>query len=316
MHSLSNFVFTRVLNEDPILKTLTLLGTVPATATATTTATAEEKSQEVQPVILLIEKTHFATQSAESNITCRISELLSTGSNDIYHWWNAIILEGKAYDPDLKMTVISPVTEAHIAKYSRQERKMITETAEIYHKAILPWIESQPKSRIQWVYNILEGLKEQENIILRDNDADTGFIVLPDSKWDKRTLSSLYLLAISMRSDVRSLRDLKPEHLPMLKNLRDKIMALIPVRFPGVASDEVRMFVHYHPSYYHFHVHVTHVSAQVPGSTVGQSHLLDTIIDNIENIDPDYYRKASIRFALGVNHPVYTLIQGYQSSPQ
>lgn len=57
---------------------------------------------------------------------------------------------------------------------------MITETAEVYHKAILPWIDSQPKSRIQWVYNILEGLKERENILFRDNDPDTGFIVLPD----------------------------------------------------------------------------------------------------------------------------------------
>lgn len=57
---------------------------------------------------------------------------------------------------------------------------MITETAEIYHKAILPWIESQPKSRIQWVYNILEGLKERENVLFRDDDPDTGFIVLPD----------------------------------------------------------------------------------------------------------------------------------------
>ncbi|KAF8946348.1 hypothetical protein BGZ47_000759 [Haplosporangium gracile] len=328
MHSLSNFTFTRVLNEDPILKTLTLLGTVPVTAAATTATTGGEevvatvvtttsdKNKEVQPVILLIEKTHFATQSSESDITRRISGLLSTGSNDIYNWWNAIILEGKAHDPDLKMTVICPATEAHISKYSRQDRKMITETAEIYHKAILPWIESQPKSRIQWVYNILEGLKEQHNILLHDNDPDTGFILLPDSKWDKRTLSSLYLLGISMRSDIRSLRDLKTEHLPMLKNLRNKIMALVPVRFPGVASDEVRMFVHYHPSYYHFHIHVTHVSAQVPGSTVGQSHLLDTIIDNIETIDPDYYRKVSIRFALGVNHPVYTLIQGFQSDSQ
>jgi m7GpppX diphosphatase len=55
-----------------------------------------------------------------------------------------------------------------------------------------------------------------------------------------------------MRSDIRSLRDLKTEHLPMLKNLRDKIMALVPVRFSGVASDEVRLFVHYHPSYCKF----------------------------------------------------------------
>ncbi|KAG0017333.1 hypothetical protein BGZ82_000797 [Podila clonocystis] len=190
------------------------------------------------------------------------------------------------------MSVIFPATETHILKYSRQDRKMITETAQIYHDAVLPWIESQPISRIQWVYNILDGLKETENILFRHGDPDTGFIVLPD------------------RADIRSLRDLKTQHLPLLKTIRDKILALVPEKFPGVDEDEVRMFVHYHPSYYHFHVHVTHVSAMVPGSTVGQSHLLDTIIDNIENIDPEYYAKASIRYALGVNHPVYGLVTG------
>ncbi|KAF8934807.1 HIT-like domain-containing protein [Dissophora ornata] len=300
MHSLSDFTFTRVLNEDPVLKTISVLGTLPSPTDPGL----------VQPAILLIEKTHFATQSSESDVTHRISDLLPTGSNDIYFWWNAILVAGQAHDPDLKMTVIYPATEAHVSKYSRQERRMITETAEVYRTLILPWIEAQPKSRVQWVYNILSGLKETENVLFRDEDPDTGFIVLPDSKWDKRTLSSLYLLAISQKSDVRSLRDLTTVHLPMLKNIRDKVLAMIPQRFPGVASDEVRMFVHYHPSYYHFHVHITYVTAHVSGSTVGQSHLLDTIIDNIENIDPDYYSKASLRFALGVSHPVYEMITG------
>ncbi|KAG0206167.1 hypothetical protein BGX28_002346 [Mortierella sp. GBA30] len=303
MHNLAGFTFTRVLNEDPILKTLTLLGTLPCAT----------ETKEAQPAILLIEKTHFASQSSDHDITRRISELLTTGSNDIYHWWNAILSAGHAQDPDLKMTVIFPATEVHIAKYSRQERKMITETAEIYKSTIQPWIESQPKSRIQWVYNILEGHKETENVIFRDNDPKTGFIILPDSKWDKRTMSCLYLLAISQRVDIRSLRDLNPQHLPLLKNIRDKVSALVPKQFPGVAPDEVRMFVHYHPSYYHFHVHITHVTASVPGSTVGQSHLLDTIIDNIEYIDPEYYSKASIRFALGVNHEVYKMIKESQT---
>ncbi|GJJ72103.1 m7GpppX diphosphatase [Entomortierella parvispora] len=267
-------------------------------------------SNDRQDAILLIEKTHFAIQSATSDITHRMAELLSTGCNDVYFWWNAILSSGLAQDPDLKMTVIFPATEAHITKYSRQERRMITETAEIYKNAVLPWIESQPKSRLMWVHNILQGIKEQENVLFRDDDPDTGFIVLPDSKWDRRTLSSLYLLAISQRDDVRSLRDLTTKHLPMLKNIRDKALALIPERFPGVASDQVRMYVHYHPSYYHFHVHITHISAQVSGSAVGQSHLLDTIIDNIENITPDYYSRASLRFALGVNHPVFELVTG------
>ncbi|KAG0011618.1 hypothetical protein BGZ80_000554 [Entomortierella chlamydospora] len=239
MHSLSNFVFSRVLNEDPILKTLAVLGTLPK----------ESDSTETNDAIILIEKTHFATQSSENDITRRISELVSTGSNDIYFWWNAILSPGNVHDPDLKMSVIYPATEAHISKYSRQERKMVTETPEIYKNLVLPWIESQPKSRIQWVENILNGLKEKENVLFRDEDPDTGFIILPDSKWDRRTLSSLYLLVISRRGDVRSLRDLKKEHLPMLKNIHDKIATIVPQQFPGVAHDEVRMFVHYHPSY-------------------------------------------------------------------
>ncbi|KAK3807745.1 MAG: HIT-like domain-containing protein [Benniella sp.] len=300
MHSLSQFVFSRVLNEDPILKTIALLGTLPSPSDPTL----------LQPVILLIEKTHFATQSGESDVTHRISELLSSGSNDIYFWWNATLTPGQTHDPDLKMSMIFPASEAHISKYSHQQRKMITETAEIYRNAVLPWIEAQPASRIQWVHNILSGLEEAEKVLFRDDDPDTGFIIVPDSKWDRRTMSSLYLLAISHRGDVRSLRDLKTVHLPMLKNIRDKVLAMVPQKFPGVAQDEVRLFVHYHPSYYHFHVHITFVTAQVPGSTVGQSHLLDTIIDNIENIDPEYYSKASLRFALGVNHPVYALVVG------
>ncbi|KAF9438028.1 hypothetical protein BGZ76_010157 [Entomortierella beljakovae] len=298
MTSLSTFVFTRVLNEDPVLKTIAILGTLPS----------ESDSNLHQLAILLIEKTHFATQSEGTNITLRFAELISQSGNDIYFWWNALLSPGQKNDPDLKMTLIFPATEAHILKYSHQQRKMITETAETYKKVVLPWIESQPQSRIQWVYNILSGLKEQENVLYRDEDPDVGFIVLPDSKWDKRTLSSLYLLVISQRADVRSLRDLQTKHLPMLKNIRDKVSALVPQRYPGIAHDEVRMFVHYHPSYYHFHVHVTYVSVQLPGSIVGQSHLLDTIIDNIENIDPEYYSKASLRFALGTNHPIYNLI--------
>ncbi|KAG0258317.1 hypothetical protein DFQ27_004693 [Actinomortierella ambigua] len=306
-HELAAFNFTRVLNEDPILKTLTLLGTLPSPTAVNGEANTQESA------ILIIERSAFPVQTATGHVAQRIATLATLGKNDIYSWWTAILAQSQL-EPDLKISVIHPATEAHIVKYSKQERKMVTETAEIYRARVLPWIENQPKSRIQWVYNILNGSKEQDDILFRDNDPDTGFIVLPDSKWDRKTLSSLYLLAISMRSDVRSMRDLTTKHLPMLKNIREKALKMVPEKFPGVASDEVRLFVHYHPSYYHFHVHITHVQAQVPGSTVGQSHLLENIIDNIEHIDPDYYSKINLRFALGVNHPVYALVTGELSN--
>ncbi len=46
----------------------------------------------------------------------------------------------------------------------------------------------------------------------------------------------------------------------------------------GVEGDRVRLCVHYQPSYYHFHVHVTHVDVEGGGLMAGKAILLDTII--------------------------------------
>lgn len=46
----------------------------------------------------------------------------------------------------------------------------------------------------------------------------------------------------------------------------------------NVPADQLRLFVHYPPSYYHFHVHVTHVAWEGAGALVGKAHLLDDII--------------------------------------
>jgi m7GpppX diphosphatase len=52
--------------------------------------------------------------------------------------------------PDLQVKVIWPATEVHIAKYSAQERKMITETPDLYRRAVVPYIESFPPERLEW----------------------------------------------------------------------------------------------------------------------------------------------------------------------
>jgi len=122
MHSLSNFTFTRVLNEDPVLKTINILGTLPSADDASIA------SNDRQDAILLIEKTHFAAQSATSDITHRMAELLSTGCNDIYFWWNAILSSGLAQDPDLKMTVIFPATETVKTQTPERQRRSSLKT--------------------------------------------------------------------------------------------------------------------------------------------------------------------------------------------
>ena len=72
-------------------------------------------------------------------------------------------------------------------------------------------------------------------------------------------MDALYLTVIVHRRDIKSLRDLNASHLPLLKEIRRKVLEVIPQKYPAVGADEVRLFVHYQPTYYHFHVHVAHL---------------------------------------------------------
>jgi hypothetical protein len=111
------------------------------------------------------------------------------------------VLDGVSL-PDLVIKVICPATETHIKKYTAQERKLVVETPEKYEKVVVPYIESFPPSRIEWyvsgetlaesrVYNILDGVKEAERVVHLDKDPETGFVLVPDLKWDQTSMKAL-----------------------------------------------------------------------------------------------------------------------------
>jgi m7GpppX diphosphatase len=160
------------------------------------------------------------------------------------------------------------------------------------------WAESR-------VYNILDGVKEAERVVHLDKDPETGFVLVPDLKWDQTSMKALvsstklgeahyqYLTVLVQTKSIRSLRDLSPDHLPLLNKIRDTTRQVVKDKF-GVEKDKIRLFVHYQPSYCklfgprrhsselttdHFHVHVVHIDHEgLAGMTVGQAHLLDDLI--------------------------------------
>lgn len=149
---------------------------------------------------------------------------------------------------------------------------------------------------MQWVYNILEHKKEKERIVFEDQDPQTGFILIPDLKWDGHSIETLYLLAIVHDRNIKSLRDLTDKHIPLLTNIRDEGLKAIENKY-NIKQDQVRVYVHYQPSFYHFHVHFNPLNNDVPGMSCDKSHMLDTIINNI-TLMPDYYQKATLPFVL------------------
>lgn len=71
----------------------------------------------------------------------------------------------------------------------------------------------------QWVYNILDRKSETERVVYENTHSSEGFVLLPDLKWDGKQIETLYLLAICNDRNIKSIRDLNEQHLPLLKNI-------------------------------------------------------------------------------------------------
>lgn len=96
--------------------------------------------------------------------------------------------------------------------------------------------------------NILTGVSEADKVLYRNESPEDGFLILPDMKWDLTNVSTLYLVALTLRHDIRSLRDLRREHLPLLKGIRQEAARIVKERW-GLSSGSLRFYVHYQPSY-------------------------------------------------------------------
>ncbi|TEB20126.1 HIT-like protein [Coprinellus micaceus] len=219
---------------------------------------------------------------------------------------------GEERERDVKINVICPATETHIRKYTKQSQVVVRETPELYREVVSAYIAAFPPSRTQWVENILNGLSEQSKILY----SDKAFLILPDMKWDLKTISSLYLVAIVQDRSIRSLRDLQKSHLPLLNAIRTRAIGVASDKW-GVGEDSLRLYVHYQPSYYHFHVHVVNANYEggILGMMVGQAHLLDDIISLLETDASEgdgVLQRMTLTYSLGSHHALLREIQKHK----
>lgn len=61
-------------------------------------------------------------------------------------------------------------------------------------------------------------------------------------------MSALYVVAIVQTRKLKSLRDLRPAHLPLLTRIRKQAEEATCAKY-GVRKGELRMFFHYQPTY-------------------------------------------------------------------
>lgn len=228
------FQLEKVLNQDQKGSRLSLLGAIKS-----------------EPALLLLERAAFPSDSSEINtLLSSIVDTRNLGANDIYRWYmgntssTALMNSGKA-QPSLKINIIYPCTASHIKKYTPSRLRMVTETPEIYAQYTLPFLKAlRDAGNLNWVFNILEGRAEQDDVILRHSDPTDGFLLAPDLNWDRKTLQSLHLLALVERRDIWSLRDLRKEHVDWLKHMREALIKATTKCYPDIEEDELKLYVH------------------------------------------------------------------------
>jgi m7GpppX diphosphatase len=73
----------------------------------------------------------------------------------------------------------------------------------------------------------------------------------------------------------------------------------------GLAASRLRAFLHYQPTFYHLHIHLTNIQFDAPGRNAEKAHMLTSVISNLQY--RDYYKNATIPFLVGENDPLFDL---------
>ncbi|KAG8964723.1 hypothetical protein FRC00_001379 [Tulasnella sp. 408] len=320
---LKQFQFEKILDSDPVIHRIVLLGTLPTGN--------NDGHNNRSPAIISLHKTHFSTESSFPVMEA-ISDFRLIEQNDIYSEGMAWSFSPSTdHDPDIKISIIANATPLHIAKKTRQKQFLIRETPEIYGSIVLPYITAIPPERTQWyltrglfavgrrlllprVLNILSHKTEFEKILYEDPSPTDGFIVLPDFKWDCTTISQLYLVALVHASDVKSLRDLRKCHINLLKSIRREV-ARVSMEKWGVGQDSLRLFVHYQPSYYHLHIHAVALEMEGwKGMSVAHAHLLDDVISLLETEAEGVFERMTLTYAITELHPLWDTLRRAQAT--
>lgn len=185
----------------------------------------------------------------------------------------------------LKLIKIGPIK---YKPFEETKKLLQMETYEQYLK-----IKDQLSlSNNQWIYNILEGKSEQENVIARNKE----MVLVHSLKWiNKKEIEQLCCLALLQRKDITSLRDLTGEHIELLENIVETSLSKI-YRLYAVPSEKIKVFIHYRPSVWHLHIHFVHMDANYDKffSCATGSHMINNIIFNLK-MDTDYYKKITLQ---------------------
>jgi m7GpppX diphosphatase len=169
-----------------------------------------------------------------------------------------------------------------VTKMKRTEKQIIMETYDEY----LSCLQRRDPNKDKWIYNIIDGISEQEQILYRDDLC----VIIPTYMWDSINMDKLHILCLPTDVSLRSIRSLTAENIPLLEHMKKVTLETIKNKY-GLDECYLKMFFHYEPSTYHLHIHFINTSHYEARSSVEYSHELNNVIFNL-SIYSQYYKVA------------------------
>lgn len=191
----------------------------------------------------------------------------------------------------VEVSIIDQATPKDIAKYFPTTKfKFRGESYSDYQKLIQPFAEKSDKT---WIYNILDGKAEQERVLLDDPQ----FVLLPNGNWSGQVeeADQLHCLAIVKQKNILSLRDVTDDHYQLLGSILDKGFKVIENKY-GIHQSRIRAYIHYHPTFWHLHIHFKLVENISPHE-FDRIHSVFSILQNIQ-IQPHYYQMCCLQISV------------------
>ena len=170
------------------------------------------------------------------------------------------------------------------SKLRKYSKRIVKESYEEY----LEFMTNRDKEKDRWIYNIIDGIAEQDKIIYRD----LHIIVIPTYTWDSTNIYKLHILCLPTNVSLRTIRDLSLKDVPLLEHMKKVSLEQIKQKY-GLKEENLKIFFHYDPSTYHLHIHFINNANVETWSSVEYSHDLDTVIFNLK-MDTDYYKKIKL----------------------
>ena len=169
-----------------------------------------------------------------------------------------------------------------ITKMKHTEKKLVRETYEEYVTSL----NKRDPNKDKWIYNIVDGTSEQEQVLYRDETC----IVIPTYMWDSVNIDKLHILCLPTDVTLRSIRSLTAEHIELLEHMKKVTLETIKNKY-GLDECYLKMFFHYEPSTYHLHIHFVNTAHYDARSSVEYSHELNNVMFNL-SLYSQYYKVA------------------------